>query len=382
MIVYVLSPRNVILQAAKKVGISIVPVGNAKQLQDLAATEHKLTVSDALDAVEICRALSTDGVSYGETQSVCLGLGDDSSQTAALVNATLALAGGRCASFVSLERMRNKLRLRKYLGATSTYNGRSWQVEKAADLATILNTCPNGAILKPMTGSGSRGVVRIADASALEGIAFEGPMLLEEYFSGPEYSVESISWDGIHHPLVVTEKSIGGRSGLVEIGQRQPARLTNREMHTLFMAASDILARVEYRFGFSHLEFILQDSIAKLVEAHGRVGGDRIADLMRWSLGRDGFELLLRAYKNDSIETVQSTGIAAATIFPDLSEWSHSDEHWLQSVQRIDGVVEAVILRDRNERHQIFASSDRHAQVIITGRSIENIAHKVNNLGA
>lgn len=382
MKVYVLSPRAAVLDVGRQAGTIIIPVGTTDHLEGLSAACQGLAVSNPLDAVEICRALIARGVNQGDIKSVCVGLGDDSSQTAALVNAALGLAGGQYASIISLERMRDKLRLRECLGVTSPNNGRFWRIEDPASIPEILEVCPNGVVLKPITGSGSRGVVRIDNTSNLELVPFATPMLLEECFSGPEYSVESISWNNRHYPLIVTEKSIGGASGLVETGQLQPARLSDLAREALFSAASDILSTVEYQCGFSHLEFILQDGVPKIVEAHGRVGGDRIADLMKWSLGQNGFELLFSAYKNSHVDPVVQTGASAKVIFPDLTNWTQTDEHWLQSVREIEGVMEAEILRAKGERGCVLASSDRHAQVIITGRSIENIIYKIETLGA
>lgn len=376
---YTLSPRAAVIEAATRAGAEIVPVCTAAQMAGFTAG---ITVSNTLDAVELCRVLIANGAQEGDANCLCVGLGDASSQTAALVNSALSFAGGQHASVTALERMRDKLGLRTYLGDTCPYNGRFWLVESVGEVTALLADCPNGAVLKPLDGSGSRGVLRLDQTSDLQALSFETPMLLEERFIGPEYSVESISWDGKHHSLVVTEKQVGGTSGLVEIGQLQPARISPESKQNLFNAAGEILTAVKYRFGLSHFEFILQDGAPKLVEAHGRIGGDRIADLMQWSIGRDGFELLFRAYVSGDVDVIVETGTSAQVVFPDLSSWKDTDEAWLKMVHQFEGVAEAKILRDRTSRGLVNASSDRHAQVVIAGQSTEDTAEKIRNLGA
>jgi hypothetical protein len=382
MIIYALSPRTAVIEAAERAGVGIVPVGAAEGLGALPPTSRRIEVADPLDALQVARALVRAGVEPGDRQCVCVGLGDDSSQAAALVNTALGLAAGRHASFAALEAMRDKYRLRERLGAGSSLNGRYWLADSCATVADIMKTSPKGVVVKPLDGSGSRGVVRISSPAQCIELPVSGETLLvEEYFSGPEYSVETMTWNGVHHPLVVTAKTIGGGSGLVETGQRQPARLSQDHTQRLFAAAAEVLSAVDYTYGLSHIEFILQDGSPKLVEAHGRVGGDRIADLMQWSIGISGFEALFRAYRDDFVTPADPTGMEAAIEFVDLRTWTRSDEDWTDIVTGLEGVVETAILRGRDERSEILSSSDRHAHVVIIGSSIDRTIDQIKNMG-
>lgn len=380
MKIYSISPRNAVIEAAKRAGITLIPIWGPDVPEGFAHLHH-LTLADPLDSLELARAMVADGVAYGAKDCLCLGLGDDSSQVAAIVNRCLELGNNQFASFPSLELMRDKYQLRKALGQTASYNGRYWLVSSLDEAKDVLTQCPNGAVIKPIDGSGSLGVTRVSSCEDLESISFQEPLLLEEFFSGAEYSVESLSWAGKTLPLIVTEKHIGGKSGLVEVGQRQPARLTLYETEALFRAAQEILQEVGYHYGISHIEFILQDGVPKLVEAHGRVGGDRIADLMEWSLGASGFELLFRCYRDQKLPTITPTGNQAEIIFPDLRSWSGSDQQWLDAINLLNGVVEAEILRTPQNRQDILSSSDRHAHVVLTGLHTEDLVKKIQKLG-
>lgn len=382
MKIYSLSPRDAVIQAAHAANIDIIPIGSAEHLADLSIKTDQITVDDPLDAVAVSRCLIADGVQPDDKNSLCLGLGDDSSQTAALVNTGLNLANGRYAKIDTLEKMRDKARFRQFLGADCPYNGKFWQITHPDDILDILPECPEGIIVKPIAGSGSRGVIHIKRDNDPVIANLHGPLLVEEFFKGPEYSVESISWDGVHHPLVITEKQTGGASGFVETAQLQPAQLDISAQQHLFQATQQILSRVGYNYGFSHLEFILQNGVAKIVEAHGRVGGDRIADLMTWSLGSSGFEQLFRAYQQGYLNPVAPTGTSACILFPDLSHWSDSDENWLHQIQKIPAVMAVEILRTADLRGPVLSSSDRHAQIILSGPEITQTISKINQLGA
>lgn len=381
MIVYALSPRVAVIEAAMRAGVGIVPVSDADHLQSLPAIASGIVVENPLDPLQVARSLVGAGVEPADRQCVCVGLGDDSSQTASLVNTALSLAGGRHASFAALELMRNKYRLRQHLGSESRLNGRYWLIDDPSRIADILETTPQGVVVKPLDGSGSRGVARISSPDQVSVLKSGAGLLVEEYFSGSEYSVESLSWDGIHYPLVITEKRIGGKSGVVEIGQRQPARISNEKTECLFAAGAEILTSTGYRYGLSHIEFIVEAGVPKLVEAHGRVGGDMIADLMQWSIGISGFEALFRAYRDNEVSPGAPIGVEAAIEFVDLRGWAGSDDDWLQTVGGVDGVVEARILRGREERSDISSSSDRHAHIVMAGKSVDSIITKISQPG-
>lgn len=378
---YVISPRKAVVEAAQSASIEIVQIGTKNQLLNCPDTARSLILSNPLDAVEVARSLVDDGVEYADDHCVCIGFGDDSSQVAALVNSALALSKGRWGSFVSLEKMRDKQCFRNILGPCSKYSGKHWLAQDADTIKQAFEECPNGIVIKPISGSGSRGVACVVDPNEINTLQTDYPVLVEERFCGKEYSVETISWNGIHTPLIVTEKTTGGSSGVVEIGQSQPANLTNVETTHLYDAAIEILTLVGYKYGFSHIEFILENGVPKVVEAHGRVGGDRIADLMQWSLGTNGFELLFEAYRQDAFATVSPSGNHAEILFPDLTQWSGSDQEWLDTVLNMDDVVEATILCPNEKRHEVTSSSDRHALVIIAGPTAQHTALTINNLG-
>ncbi|QPK79281.1 ATP-grasp domain-containing protein [Corynebacterium lizhenjunii] len=399
MIFYILEARKAIMEAAQSQGgEGIAVVAPGADHHDLAGYPI-IEVADAKNPLLVAQALA--GVAESSPQrQMCIGLGDDTAQCALMVNTFFGWEVEHLPNFTSLESMRDKHRLRCTLGPGHRLNGQFWTVSADAAAATctpdatptstsavvvqLLESCPNGVVLKPNRGSGSRDVLTVRDKAQAHSVELTGESFLaEELFFGPEFSVEGLSWDGQYFPLVVTQKTTGGATGLVETGQLQPARIGKQETMALFAAAEEVLAAVGYRFGLSHIEFILSATGPKLIEAHGRVGGDRIADMMRWSIGATAFEILFQTYVTGQGPQLADAPAChpspqeAAIRFVDMTGWKGTDEQWRQRVAACPGVQEAVVLKPAGQRGLIGKSADRHAHVLVAGDDASAILRAV-----
>ena len=88
-------------------------------------------------------------------------------------------------------------------------------------------------IVKPCDRSGSAGVTKV---ETLEELAAAAPValtlspgheaIIEEFVAGAEVSVETISWQGAHHILAITDKLTSGAPHFVEFAHHQPSRHT------------------------------------------------------------------------------------------------------------------------------------------------------------
>lgn len=151
-------------------------------------------------------------------------------------------------------------------------------------------------IVKPTDRSGSRGVSRIngPDDDIASAIAravdqsFEKKALVEEYIFGKEYSVESISYEGKHTLLTVTEKFTTGDPHYIETGHMEPSGLSEaqlKEVEKVVFAGLDALG---VRFGASHSEIKISGDKIFIIEIGARMGGDMIGStLVRLSTGYD-----------------------------------------------------------------------------------------------
>lgn len=366
---YVITPRQAVLRAGASAGVQVVPVCGEGDLGDLGnEAAAPVLVNDPLNPVHVCRAILEHGVAVGDEDSICVGFGDDSSQVAAIVNSQLNLANSHCSSFQSLETMRDKSRLRSLLGADSRMNVEFGIAGSMNELHALIEGIGRPVVVKPTAGSGSRDVIKVLEGDVVSGFDdSDFPLLVEECLTGEEFSVEMLSWNGSHIPLVITKKILGGETGLVEIGHRQPAQIDSWTAQSLFSASSDVLTIAGYDFGLSHCEFVLTDTAPRLIEAHGRVGGDGIADMMESSLGKSGFELLFEVLEHGSLVDRYSPSGRAAVDFVNLSDIRCTDAEWIERVESIAGVESVNMLKDRGSRGEVYTSSDRHASVLSSG---------------
>ena len=154
-------------------------------------------------------------------------------------------------------------------------------------------------VLKPRALGGSAGVVRVDDAAQLLDAfataagarvgttmsAYEG-VLLEEYLSGPEFSVDSVTWEGVTTPMVVAEKVVDLPPYFEEVGHYVPADNSLAVSEALEMVrAAHAVAGLDRLV--THTEFRLTPVGPRIIEINVRLGGDLIPYLGRLALGVD-----------------------------------------------------------------------------------------------
>ena len=151
-------------------------------------------------------------------------------------------------------------------------------------------------IIKPVDLSSSRGVMKINSRDEVEeAIAYAmswsktKQAIIEEFIDGPEYSGESIAFNGQYKLLVVTEKSTTGAPHFVEIGHKQPADLSPDTLLKLEKTLYKAFASMGIEYGAIHPEFrITKEGRICFMEIGARMGGDCIgSDLVPLSSGYD-----------------------------------------------------------------------------------------------
>ena len=147
----------------------------------------------------------------------------------------------------------------------------------------ILDKVSFPCIMKPTDNAGSRGVVL---AHSLEELINEyeyslgesrsGAVIIEEYLTGPEFSVEVMVVDGVPHILQITDKITTGAPYFVEMGHSQPTKQPENVKSQIIDLASRAVESVGINMGPAHVEMILTENGLKMVELGARLGGDNI----------------------------------------------------------------------------------------------------------
>ncbi len=224
---------------------------------------------------------------------------------AARINEALGLGGE---SVATVELLLDKWRMRRRLAARGISPVASAVGRSAPDVREFIQAYGLGlpVVVKPIRESGSLGVFCIRDEAEVDVVAERfrslddvhwaakdlscadsfDEFLMEEFLDGPEISVETLSFDGRHVVIAVTDKECGG-GGFVEIGHSQPSRCSAETLREVTRLVTDFLDAVGLRNGPGHTEVKLTTRGPRIVESHNRIGGDRINELAEIAYGVD-----------------------------------------------------------------------------------------------
>ncbi len=213
-------------------------------------------------------------------------------------------------------------------------------------------------IVKPTDRSGSRGVEKVLDPVQLEEAiirarkeSFEHKAVIEEFVTGCEISVETISYMGKHTILQITDKVTTGAPYFVELEHHQPSSLPAEiqdRVKTIVLKALDAL---HIRYGASHSELkITENGDIKVIEIGARMGGDFIgSDLVKLSTGYD----FLKGVIEVALGTFEE---------PKLTEHKHSGVYFL--------------CKETESILQIIQNADKYSEIVkaeVTDTTLRNI---------
>ena len=151
-------------------------------------------------------------------------------------------------------------------------------------------------IVKPTDRSGSRGVEKVERQGELKAAierackeSFQKKAVIEEFVEGREISVESISYQGKHYVLQITDKVTTEAPFFVELEHHQPSSLPDDIKDSVKAIVLNALDALHIKYGASHAELkITEDGDIRVIEIGARMGGDFIgSDLVRLSTGYD-----------------------------------------------------------------------------------------------
>lgn len=224
-------------------------------------------------------------------------------------------------------------------------------------------------IVKPTDRSGSRGVKKIVSEGDLQVAvarakheSFSGNAIIEEYISGTEVSVESISWKGKHFILAITDKVTTGAPSFVELEHHQPSQLSADIQQKIKTETLKALNALNIQFGASHSEFkITVDGKVFAIEVGARMGGDFIgSNLVQLSTGYDFVKGVIDVALGHFEEPVIQATMCSGVYF--LSKETDRLLTVIQQPEKYKEIIEAEITDA--ELHDIQCSADRSGYFI------------------
>ncbi len=195
---------------------------------------------------------------------------------------------------------RDKAATRSALTAAAVPQPRSRTVATAEQARHAAAEIGYPVVVKARGLAGSLGVVRADDPAEIDAAftaaaganwpgvpRYAADVLIEEFLTGPEISVDAVIADGVCTPLVIARKETGFAPFFEETGHTVDA--ADPLLHDADLR--DQLDRVHKALGFTrgatHTEFKLTPAGPRLVEINARLGGDFIPYLGALATGCD-----------------------------------------------------------------------------------------------
>jgi biotin carboxylase len=195
---------------------------------------------------------------------------------------------------------RDKHAMRRRLAEAGIPSARSMMADSLAQARLAAEMIGYPVVLKPRNLGGSIGVVRAegpADVERFFAVASRANMsriralpglLVEDYLDGPEFSVESVTIDGVTTVCGITEKVLGFAPFFEETGHfARPVDLGDTRDARFADITSSVHEALGITTGVTHCELRVTADGPHVIEIGGRVGGDRIPVITKLASGID-----------------------------------------------------------------------------------------------
>ena len=266
-----------VVQTAKQMGmtVGIVDINADAPAFACADETFECSIRDTEGVLKIAREFRPDGIVIG----AC----DTSVVTGARVCETLGLPGNSVeASLNSTDKVRMLEAFQRHNVAHPLF-----QVVRRDEVERFTMALPYPVITKPTDSAGGRGISIVHGEAGLREAArfssdagLSGDILIEEYMSGPEVSVEVLVVDGVPHVLQITDKLTSGEPNFFEIGHSQPSALPGDVKERIRQLASAAVLAVGLVNSAAHVEIKITEDGPKMVELGCRLGGDCITSYL------------------------------------------------------------------------------------------------------
>ena len=269
-----------------------------KAAEDLNVTLHLLTYdkniyfyelsqicSENLVIVEIDTFKNENIIAYCQKIKNFSGIINLTDSWALSVQEILSLLGLKRQNPISTSICRNKSLLRKTLKENNLTNG------VYAEIDLVCGKLPENlifpVIIKDPNGTGSKNVWLAENCIEASNIIASvkkntnlNKLLIETYFRGTLYSVETISFRSETRILAISSRVLSDMPLFMEKATSLPVSTDNSELCGVEKWIVNILSAISYTDGFAHTEFVITPNGFEVVEVNPRLGGIQIGEAL------------------------------------------------------------------------------------------------------
>lgn len=287
----------------------------------------------------------------------------------------------------------NKVEMRRALQSCGVPIPKFFKVTNEEEYIEVVKQFNVPFIVKPADSSGSRGIFEVIDITDKRLIkeayyyckpfSRVGDVIVEEYMSGPEVSVETLSIDGVCHVIQITDKITTGAPHYVEMGHSQPSRHSKEISEKISKVAKAANKALGITNGPSHTEIIVTSEGPKIVEVGARLGGDNITThLVPLSTGVDMVECCIKIALGEKPDIKPKWNKGAAIRYFDQHKGIVKGIEGIEEAKKIIGVQQISVVHGVGEEvTEINSSASRMGFVIAQDENGERaIADCINAL--
>lgn len=260
------------IQEAKKMGLKVVAVDMDPNAIGFSEPDVEKEVISTIDIPAVVEAAKRHNICGVVTVA-----SDMPMRSVATVAKEMGLIG---VSQETAVKATNKADMRLAFSENGVASPISKKVSSKDEFDEVVKCFAGEFIIKPADNSGSRGIFLVENIDqAYEAYEYSrkysrgGDVVVEEFMTGPEVSVELLAVNGECHVLQVTDKLTTGAPHFVEIGHSQPSQLPKEDIEAIKSLAKQAAKAVGIENGPGHAEIILTQNGPKMVEIGARMGG-------------------------------------------------------------------------------------------------------------
>lgn len=356
------------IQKAKEMGLQVIAVD---MNPEAIGFEVEGVISEVISTIDIEKVL--EAAKKHDIDGIMTLASDMPMRTVAVVAKELGLVGITEDTAVKAT---NKAVMRVCLEQNDVPVPRFYKVHTKEECLKAVNQFSVDCIIKPADNSGSRGVFLINDTSDVASVehAYEyskqysrsGDIVVEEYMTGPEVSVETLCVNGECHVIQITDKLTTGAPNFVEMGHSQPSLLSQDTCEKIKEVAIAANYAVGIQNGPSHTEIKVTPNGPKIVEIGARLGGDNITThLVPLSTGIDMVEACINIALGEEPNIKNREEKASAIRYFKNDIGVIQSIEGIQEAKQIPGVKQISIVHDVGSLvGEIHSSVDRVGFVI------------------
>ena len=290
------------MAAARQLGVAVTVASERRAAMSTAMGERALTLrlSDPQDAAETIVARARD-----TPFAAILGVDDQGVMTAALAAERLGLAHNPPAAVACT---RDKAAMRRALAEAHVPQPCFALLAAGADVPTAARKIGLPCVVKPLSLSGSRGVIRAEDPDraraaaervrgilAATGEPADVPLLLESYLPGAEVAVEGLLCSGRLEVLAIFDKPDPLEGPYFEETLYvTPSRLPAAVLAEVERITAQAVRALGLREGPVHAELRVPDQGVRVLELAARSIGGLCSRALRFGAGVSLEQLILR----------------------------------------------------------------------------------------